>query len=126
MRQRGGESVSMATRLLDIATDFVPGVSFAKDAIVVVTGVNPITGEEASATERALTFAAMAAPAVLSGGPKALVKTAARLEHVAQGGRRSAHLAEELVHVISKSDDELIDLVKSVPCARTLALASAP
>lgn len=40
------EVVSVAQVVADVATDLTPGVSNVKDAIIALTGVNPITGEK--------------------------------------------------------------------------------
>lgn len=42
----GAQEPSLLLRGTDIATDFIPWVSNAKDATIAVTGVNPVTGEQ--------------------------------------------------------------------------------
>jgi hypothetical protein len=37
---------AVAEVVVDLATDFIPGISNVKDAIIALTGVNPVTGEK--------------------------------------------------------------------------------
>jgi hypothetical protein len=39
------EGQGLGVVLTDIGTDFMPGVSNVKDAIIALTGINPVTGE---------------------------------------------------------------------------------
>lgn len=93
-----------ALTVLDSVLDFVPGVSFIKDVTSIATGVNPITGEEVSDTERALMLGALFLPAALSGTGKVVGKTAKALEKLSEKGSAKA---DELLESISKSEQDL-------------------
>lgn len=126
------QSVGTAWRVLDLAVNFVPGVALARDSVVVLTGRNPITGETVSDTERAMIAASLLAPAFLEGTTRSLVDLGETLEDVARSGKAEATVAGDLVGAISRSDEEVADLVHSVPCTtaarldRPAPLASGP
>ena len=113
-------AVSTATRLLDLVTDFTPGASLIKDAAIIVTGRNPITGEMVSDAERAMVAAGLLVPSFFSGGAKALVKTARHLEAVAGAGKAVSPVADDLVATLRRSDEALADQLLPCPAA-TLA-----
>ena len=109
-------SISVALKIVDAATNFVPGVSLVKDSIVIVSGVNPITGEQVSDVERAMTLGTLLLPSVASASVKQFEKVAATLVKIASAESKSAKIAEGLIKAIKKSDDELADLVNLTPC----------
>jgi hypothetical protein len=109
-------AVDAAHRLLDLATDFTPGVSLLKDATIVVTGRNPVTGETVSDFERALTLGAMVVPSFLTGAAKGVIKTAHNLERVAESQRPLRNLASELVGSLERAEVDMAELVADLPC----------
>ena len=112
----GDHAVSTTLQLIDMALDFVPVASNVKDAVVVFTGVNPITGEQVSDTERAMTAGTMLVPGFLAGGAKALIKTVKHLDTIAALGRRGADAADDLAQSVRRADRELSENLP-VPCA---------
>ena len=116
------QSVSIAQRILDVATDFTPGVSFVKDAIILVTGENPITGETVSDAERALTLAALVVPSFISGGASAIVKVVDHLDEVADAATPIGRLAGDLVEVVQRADIDLLEnVITTIPCSPSLS-----
>jgi hypothetical protein len=114
-------AISAAHRLLDVASDFTPGVSLVKDAAIVLTGRNPITGEMVSDVERAFVLATLAVPSFASGGAKGLVKTATHLSQLGETTRSAANVARDLNDVVRRSDVELVDYAAGVPCLTSSA-----
>jgi hypothetical protein len=109
-------AVDAAHRLLDLATDFTPGVSQVKSAIIVITGTNPVTGEMVSDFERAVALAGLIVPSFFSGGAKVLVGSAHALEHVAESERPLANLASDLVGVVKRGEADAAEIVADLPC----------
>lgn len=70
----GNATLSNVHLVLDFVTDVVPGVSGVKDAIIVSTGINPVTLEAVDAPTRAILAGSFFVPAVASGSAKGLVK----------------------------------------------------
>ncbi len=110
LREEALSEVSTAMALLDLATDFVPGVSLIKDATIVLTGVNPVTGEEVSDVERAMVAGTLLVPAFVSGGARGFVSVARRLDAVANSTRASADRAADLIGSVRRAEDELLEL----------------
>jgi hypothetical protein len=119
-------AVDAAHRLLDLATDFTPGVSLLKSAAIVITGRNPVTGEMVSDFERAFTLAAMVVPSFLSGGARELVGTARALEHVGESPRPLRGLANELVGSLERGEADMAELVADLPCPGVARAAPGP
>jgi len=109
----GDQYLEGALSILDTALDFVPGVSFIKDVTSIVTGVNPITGEDVPDTDRAIMLGALFLPAGLAGTGKLITKTAKALEKLAE---RGSSKADELINVVRNSDNEIAKYSKS-PCS---------
>lgn len=114
----GSSLVSKSLALIDLATNFVPGVSTVKDVTIVLTGVNPITGEEVSDAERAMVAGTLLVPSFVSGATHGLIGAVRRLDHVAASGIRSAEHAAEIANAVRRADDELRVLVQ---CATSAA-----
>lgn len=110
------KSVNVATRLLDTAADFTPGVSFVKDVTILITGINPITNEPVSDIEKAISLAFLLTPVALSGTMKTLTKTAGVLKNLARARRNSSALSEGLLKSIRETDHALKDFTKKIPC----------
>lgn len=114
----GDRLIDTAKTVLDAVFDFVPGVSLVKDCVTLATGVNPVTGESISSTERAILAATLLMPAAIAGSAKAIGKTAKILGKVVTKGKRSAARAADALDAIKKADDELVDLAGNLPCVR--------
>lgn len=95
--------------ILDTALDFVPGVSFVKDVASIVTGTNPLTGEEFTETERAILLGTLFVPAALVGTAKIISKAVKIFKDFGQHGGHWQQRAHEIESVIKKSDDNLSD-----------------
>jgi hypothetical protein len=52
----GSVNATIALKIIDATSNFVPGVSLVKDTFIIATGINPITGEAVSDVERAMTL----------------------------------------------------------------------
>jgi hypothetical protein len=115
-RLLGVHSVSTALRLVDLAVNFVPGVALARDAITVLTGTNPITGEAVGDVERAMIAATLLVPSFLEGGAHGLVELGEALEGVAASSRAESSAAADLLSALERSDAEVADLVNALPC----------
>jgi hypothetical protein len=85
-KAEGDKAVSTGMRAADLATDFTPGISLAKDIISLMTGVNPVTGEVLSDTERALIAATMVMPTAFSAGAKVAARAAKAASKIAKSG----------------------------------------
>ncbi|NRA67359.1 MAG: pre-toxin TG domain-containing protein [Pseudobacteriovorax sp.] len=114
--QEGLKAFETARFFLDTAIDFIPGISAAKDASIIMFGINPVTGENVSDVERAMTAGTFLVPAFLSGTGKGLVKTVKALGRLADSQKKSAKHAKGLLKSIDKSDEALEDLVDHLPC----------
>ena len=112
----GGQILKGAVTALDMSLDFVPGLSLLKDSISIVTGINPVTGEALSSTERAILGASFFAPAILSGTLKATVKLGKAAKKLINAGQDASGLADELVDAIRLSDEGLAKYVDT-PCS---------
>jgi hypothetical protein len=109
-------SLAAAAAALDLATDFVPGVSLAKDLSILLTGVNPVTGGSASAAERALIAGSVLVPGFVAGAGRGLAKLGRRLARVSEIGGRGAAAAGDVRSALAQADDVLARLVDDVPC----------
>ena len=123
--EEGSSLLSKSLALIDIATDFVPGVSAIKDATIVLTGINPITGETVTDAERAMVAGTLLVPSFVSGAARGLVRAVSRLDHIATTGIRSARHADEVARAIRRADDELRILVDCVTFSVTGQIAAA-
>jgi len=112
----GEQILKGALTALDMSLDFVPGLSLLKDSISIVTGINPVTGEALSSTERAILGASFFAPAILSGTLKATVKLGKAAKKLINAGQDATGLADELVDAIRLSDEGLAKYVDT-PCS---------
>lgn len=101
-----------AFTVMDSIMDFIPGVSFIKDVTSIVTGVNPITGEDVSDTERALLLGSLFIPSALSGTGKVIGKAAKALQTLSGKGNSTA---DEVLNVIARADQSL-DKYSHAPC----------
>jgi hypothetical protein len=108
--------LSIGALALDLATDFTPGVSLAKDLITVATGINPVTFEEVSDTERALVGASLLVPGFLKGAARTLTEVTGVLADIARSGRRGAALADALVAVYRRADEHIADVTGWITC----------
>ncbi|WP_396587709.1 DNA/RNA non-specific endonuclease [Bermanella sp. R86510] len=114
----GDAYLNGALSMLDSTLDFVPGVSFIKDVTSIVTGVNPITGEDVDDTDRAIMLGTLFAPAALSGATKVVTKVAKALTTMSERGVSSA---DDLIKVIQNSDRSFSKYVQG-PCAKNMPL----
>lgn len=89
----------------DLAAGFTPGVSTAVDAVTVLTGKNPITGEQVGAGGRALAFAGLVSPA--SGGE---MRAASKLV-TAAAGALAERIGKNSVWVALENGAKRVDLV---------------
>jgi hypothetical protein len=115
-RALGQHAVGIGYRLADLAVNFVPGVALGRDAICVLSGVNPITGETLTDTERTMIAGALLVPGFLEGAAEALTDLGRAAEDVARSAKSDAAIAEDLAGAMSRSDDAVADLVHAVPC----------
>lgn len=115
--EEGDEYLEGALSLLDTALDFVPGVSFIKDVTSIVTGVNPITGEEVSDTDRAIMLGSLFLPAALSGTGKIATKAAKALEILSE---RGSNQADGLLDVMRNADSDFAKYANG-PCGRNIS-----
>ncbi|MGR6873475.1 pre-toxin TG domain-containing protein [Pseudomonas sp. HK3] len=121
--QSGDEFLENSLTVLDSVLDFVPGISFIKDVTSIATGINPITGEEVSDTERAIMLGAIFAPAIVSGTAKVTVKVGKALQVLSQRGGRAGEQADNLVDSLRRSDEDMSKFVTN-PCRATVAVPS--
>jgi len=119
----GEQILEGAFTALDMTLDFVPGVSFFKDAVSIVTGVNPITGEEVSSTERTIMTAALFMPAALAGSAKIVTKVAKAAKNIVDKGKDTSGIADELFTTIKKSDSDL-EVYSNLPCGNKGSLST--
>ena len=103
----GDSFLGASLSLLDAAIDFVPGLSLVKDSVSIVTGVNPVTGESLSATERTVLLGTLFVPAALSGSAKAVTKTYKVLKDISDRGGKLKPLADDLKTSIETSGESL-------------------
>jgi hypothetical protein len=96
----GDQALETALSALDAALDFAPGISAAKDLISLATGTNPVTGETVSDFEKAILFAGLFAPSVISGIGKKAIRAAGSLGRIIRQGRKSAKKAESILEAI--------------------------
>jgi len=85
----------------------VPGISFVKNSLTIVTGINYITGQEVSNTERAILSAMLVMPSLLSGTAKGLMHSGVIFQKIAKSESAAAGLAGELATVVGKADQAL-------------------
>lgn len=110
------DNINLATKLLDTAIDFTPGISIVKDAAILLLGVNPITGEKVSGLARAMTLALLLVPTAITGTLKTLSKTAKILKAVAKTSKRSKSISQRLLKSLKDSDNALRVSTTKVPC----------
>jgi len=103
----GEKALHVALLCLDIALDFVPGISFVKNSLTIVSGINSITGQEVSNTERAILSAMLVMPSLLSGAAKGLMHSGVIFQKIAKSESAAASLAGELATVVGKADRSL-------------------
>ena len=103
----GDAYLERASTALDLVVDFTPGVSLVKDLISITSGINPITLESVSRTEKALILATLAAPAILKGIGKGCALFARFLKDVSLAAGNRGQNAQFLLDVIRQGDDEL-------------------
>ena len=101
------QALHVALLCLDIALDIVPGISFVKNSLTIVTGINYITGQEVSNTERAILSAMLVMPSLLSGTAKGLMHSGVIFQKIAKSESAAAGLAGELATVVGKADRSL-------------------
>ena len=89
----------------DLAAGLTPGVSTAVDATTVVTGRNPVTGEQVGVGGRLIAFAGLASPA--SGGE---IRAASKFV-TAAAGALAARIGKSSVTVAIEGGFKRIDLV---------------
>jgi hypothetical protein len=121
-RALGVHTVGIGYRLADLAANFVPGVALGRDAIIVLTGVNPITGETLTDTERTMIAGALLVPGFLEGAAEALTDLGRAAEDVARSAKADAAIAGDLAGSMARSDEAVADLVHAVPCTSSRAL----
>lgn len=114
--------LNIATTAVDLATDFIPGVSAAKDAYRIWTGVDPITGEELSDVEIAMIAGSFFMPAILSGTVKGLVKLGSFASKLANKAGRAGVLGKKLKAAIASSDEAVAKWGVGSPCLVDCAL----
>lgn len=114
--ETGAAALLSATTLVDLLTDFIPGVSTAKDIVSLLTGFNPITGAELSDVDRALILGTLLLPGVVAGGGKALAKIGRTLGRLRSEERALGRTADALFHTLERSDSKLGRLVSDLPC----------
>ena len=112
----GDKALDTALGALDIALDFVPAISAEKDLITIATGVNPITGETASAVDRVVLTACLFFPPLLSGTAKNIVRNSIKrtsdiLSKIGKKGRKSEKITNSILKDANKIDDKLTGTV---------------
>lgn len=105
--ETGDSFLSTSLSLIDAAIDFVPGASLAKDAVTIWTGVNPITGENVSDSDRAIMLGSLFAPSIISGSFKVLQRGYKAMDKVVKGGGELAPNAGAIKNGIEESDAAL-------------------
>ena len=96
--------------LLDAAIDFVPGLAFTKDVFSIVTGFNPINGEELDSIDRSMLMATLFLPAAASGTLKVATKAAKHFEDLAAGGGEWASKARAILDTVDETEIKISDL----------------
>ena len=96
-----------ARQLADIATDFTPGVSLAKDLVTIATRVNPVSGHRVADVELGIIVAGVLFPGALTG----VAKTAKRLGTAALKSGRVAGVAAKYLPNVQKAA-EFLDALK--------------
>lgn len=119
----GDEFLSTSLSLLDAAIDFVPGASLVKDSITIMTGKNPITGEEVSDVERAVMLGSLFVPAALSGTAKVVSKASKAISSISKKSSESAQSFKGIKDAIEGSDKDLKPF-SSLPCGNSTAEAT--
>jgi Flp pilus assembly pilin Flp len=105
----GAHEPSLLLRGTDVATDFIPWVSNAKDATTAITGVNPVTGEKVGTVGRVMAgvFAIPAAGNVLKylgKGGKYLLKGG----KVAYEAAKTAKLGTRIAGILGRRAEQEI------------------
>lgn len=116
--QNGDRLVNLANQALDTVMDFLPGVSLVKDVISLITGVNPITGENLGKLEKSIILGSIFLPSVLTGFTKGISKTAAILSKIIKNSPLRAKNAKALLPLINESDKLLASIFKNSQEAR--------
>lgn len=98
----GAQLMQFAMVVLDVATSLTPGVSWGRDIYEAVTGLNLISGEELSVTERTIAVLGAVTGGVAGEGPKII----RAIEHVAQIGE-AGERAEHILQAASRIDHTL-------------------
>lgn len=92
-----------ARTCVDLATDFIPGVSLAKDIGMLVTGTNLVTGESLTKVEMGFVVAGVLMPGALKGTVKGIGRLAQSLRRIVSRGGRSSAQAKQLLESVEAS-----------------------
>lgn len=120
----GQNYLKHAIEATDFVFDFVPGASFVKDAITIMSGINPITGEMVSDTERAVMASMLLVPSALAGTGKGLYKLSKVLKKVAKSSGALSGQADSILNTLRKSDRDLFRVSRDLPCVRSASILS--
>ena len=97
-------SLGLAKACVDLATDFMPGVSLAKDVVSLASGKNVITGEELTRVDQGFLIAGLLMPGVLKNGIKHLAKVGDALRKLITRGAKSAPKAARLLQAVAAAE----------------------
>ena len=99
----GEHNLDTALAILDLVVGVIPGVSFVHDVVSVATGVNMITGQALSTTDRVVIAGTLFAPAAISGTTRAVRSMARKVgKHTGKNP-----IAKQLTEAVKKSDEKI-------------------
>lgn len=87
----GNTYIEHARYLIDVALDFIPFVSLAKDVVSITTGTNPITGELLSQIDRGIFLGLILVPSLVSAPARQLAKIGRKIDFI----RKQGHLLKK-------------------------------
>ena len=107
----------IAVAAVDLGTDVTPGVALVKDATIILTGVNPVTGEEVSTWERVFAGATLLVPAAFSGPAKLAIKGLVKTMKSSKALKNTAKMSNNSLDKASEALEKVINNAKkSVDC----------
>lgn len=98
------EIVHNAKAVIDIAMDFTPGLSIAKDIITISTGINPVTNEIVGKTEIGLIIAGIMVPGAIKGAAKGVTKAAKIAKAAMDYKGAAANAARKIIEYLNKAE----------------------
>ena len=96
--------LAQGSQILDLATDFMPGVSLVKDLVSITTRINPITNEKVGDVEAGLLAAGILFPGALEGAAKGVGKAAKAIAAAIKRNGKAMAAAERLAEPIRKAE----------------------